>query len=209
MRGGEEVKISKRAGSYVTLRDLIDWTSRDAVRFFLLSRKADTEFTFDVDLALEQNDENPVYYVQYAHARICSVLAQYAGAGRRRARRWPAPTCALLTAPSEAALMRKLAEYPDDARRRRGRAWRRTRSPSTCASSRRRSTATTPPSASWSTTRRWRGRAWRCSRRRAQVLRNGLALLGVERARAHGPRTGHPHETACMTRANAAASSSA
>ena len=78
MRGGQEVKISKRAGSYVTLRDLIDWTSRDAVRFFLISRKADTEFVFDIDLALQANDENPVFYVQYAHARICSVLAQYA-----------------------------------------------------------------------------------------------------------------------------------
>ena len=89
MRGGEEVKISKRAGSYVTLRDLIEWTSRDAVRFFMISRKADTEFIFDVDLALKQNDENPVFYVQYAHARICSVLEQYAGAGRRRRRRWP------------------------------------------------------------------------------------------------------------------------
>jgi len=74
VRGGEEVKISKRAGSYVTLRDLIDWTSRDAVRFFLLSRKPDTEYTFDVDLAVAQNNDNPVYYVQYAHARICSVL---------------------------------------------------------------------------------------------------------------------------------------
>ena len=91
MKGGEEVKISKRAGSYVTLRDLIDWTSRDAVRFFLISRKADTEFTFDVDLALKRNDENPVFYVQYAHARICSVLAaacaarRAAGGGQRRA----------------------------------------------------------------------------------------------------------------------------
>jgi len=74
MRGGSEVKISKRAGSYVTLRDLIDWTSKDAVRFFLLSRKPDTEYVFDVDLALAQNNDNPVFYVQYAHARICSVL---------------------------------------------------------------------------------------------------------------------------------------
>jgi arginyl-tRNA synthetase len=74
MRGGEEVKISKRAGSYVTLRDLIEWTSKDAVRFFLLSRKPDTEYVFDIDLALAQNNDNPVYYVQYAHARICSVL---------------------------------------------------------------------------------------------------------------------------------------
>ena len=77
VRGGEEVKISKRAGSYVTLRDLIEWTSKDAVRFFLLSRKPDTEYTFDVDLAVAQNNDNPVYYVQYAHARICSVLEQW------------------------------------------------------------------------------------------------------------------------------------
>ncbi|MFM7254698.1 MAG: arginine--tRNA ligase [Betaproteobacteria bacterium] len=86
MRGGEEVKISKRAGSYVTLRDLMLWSGdgnmqrgRDAVRFFLLSRRADTEFVFDIDLALARGDENPVYYVQYAHARICAVLRQAAG----------------------------------------------------------------------------------------------------------------------------------
>ncbi|MFG5780107.1 arginine--tRNA ligase [Comamonas sp. J-3] len=77
VRNGEEVKISKRAGSYVTLRDLIEWTSKDAVRFFLLSRKPDTEYTFDVDLAVAQNNDNPVYYVQYAHARICSVLRSW------------------------------------------------------------------------------------------------------------------------------------
>ena len=79
MRGGQEVKISKRAGSYVTLRDLIDWTSADAVRFFLLSRKPDTEYVFDIDLALAQNNDNPVYYVQYAHARIQSVLRSWGG----------------------------------------------------------------------------------------------------------------------------------
>ena len=111
MRGGQEVKLSKRAGSYVTLRDLIDWTSRDAVRFFLISRKADTEYTFDVDLALAQNDESPVFYVQYAHARICSVLAQYRdkggdAAGLERA------DLSLLTAPTEAALMLELAAFP-------------------------------------------------------------------------------------------------
>ncbi|RVT84801.1 arginine--tRNA ligase [Inhella crocodyli] len=105
MKGGEEVKISKRAGSYVTLRDLIDWTSRDAVRFFLISRKADTEFVFDIDLALKANDENPVFYVQYAHARICSVLRQWTGDVR-------AADTALLTAPTELALMTLLAEYP-------------------------------------------------------------------------------------------------
>ncbi len=108
MRGGQEVKISKRAGGYVTLRDLIDWTSRDAVRFFLISRKADTEFVFDVDLALKRNDENPVFYVQYAHARICSVLAQWGGDTAALSQ----ADLALLTAPSEAALMLKLAEYP-------------------------------------------------------------------------------------------------
>ena len=87
------MKISKRAGSYVTLRDLIDWTSRDAVRFFLISRKADTEFIFDVDLALKQNDENPVFYVQYAHARICSVLQQYGDKGGDVERARTTPTC--------------------------------------------------------------------------------------------------------------------
>ena len=74
MQGGEEVKISKRAGSYITLGELIEWVGKDAVRFFLVSRKADSEFTFDIDLARSQSEENPVYYVQYAHARICSVL---------------------------------------------------------------------------------------------------------------------------------------
>jgi arginyl-tRNA synthetase len=76
-----EVKISKRAGSYVTLRDLIEWTSADAVRFFLLSRKPDTEYTFDVDLAVKKNNDNPVFYVQYAHARICSILRTFEESG--------------------------------------------------------------------------------------------------------------------------------
>lgn len=76
VKNGEEVKMSKRSGTYVTLRDLVNWVGRDAARFFLVSRKADSEFVFDIDLALSQSDENPVYYLQYAHARICSVLAQ-------------------------------------------------------------------------------------------------------------------------------------
>ncbi len=125
MKNGEEVKISKRAGSYVTLRDLIEWSAgdalpdasgvrdltrgRDAVRFFLISRKADTEFVFDVDLALAQSDENPVYYVQYAHARICSVLAQWGGDDASLKTVDLAP----LVSPREAALMAKLAEYPE------------------------------------------------------------------------------------------------
>jgi arginyl-tRNA synthetase len=107
VKDGQEVKMSKRAGTSVSVRDLIDWTSRDAVRFFLISRKADTEFTFDVDLALKANDENPVFYVQYAHARICSVLTQYRGATD-----FAHADLSLLVAPSEAALMLKLADYP-------------------------------------------------------------------------------------------------
>jgi arginyl-tRNA synthetase len=111
MKNGEEVKISKRAGSYVTLRDLIEWTSKDAVRFFLISRKADTEFTFDVDLALKQNDENPVFYVQYAHARIQSVRAQFAEKGGDLASLAQA-NLSLLAAPTELSLMSRLAEFP-------------------------------------------------------------------------------------------------
>ena len=124
VRGGQEVKISKRAGSYVTLRDLIEWSGggdevrgRDAVRFFLISRKGDTEFTFDVDLALSRSDENPVYYIQYAHARICSILAQAGGAladadeAAALAAAAKAPI-ERLVAPSEYALMARMAAFP-------------------------------------------------------------------------------------------------
>ncbi len=137
MRGGEEVRISKRAGSYVTLRDLIAWSGeraessaheaerrgRDAVRFFLVSRKADSEFVFDIDLALSQSDDNPVYYVQYAHARICSVIEQAASrtgepaeslAARLSARVGAEPAAlAPLAAPREAALMAQLARFTE------------------------------------------------------------------------------------------------
>lgn len=107
-RGGEEVKISKRAGSYVTMRDLIDWVGRDAVRYFLIQRRADTEFVFDIDLALSKSDENPVYYIQYAHARICTMIGN---SGASAAEIAQADT-ALLTAPSEYALLQRLAEFP-------------------------------------------------------------------------------------------------
>ena len=76
MRGGEEVKISKRAGSYLTLRDLIDEAGRDATRYFLIARRSDSQLVFDIDLARSQSNDNPVYYIQYAHARVCSVLRQ-------------------------------------------------------------------------------------------------------------------------------------
>jgi arginyl-tRNA synthetase len=109
MKGGDEVKLSKRAGSYVTVRDLIDEVGRDAVRFFLVSRKADTEFVFDIDLAKSQTEDNPVYYVQYAHARICSVLAQ-AGAAAPAP---PAADLAPLALPRELALAQRLGEFPE------------------------------------------------------------------------------------------------
>jgi len=109
MKGGEEVKLSKRAGSYVTVRDLIDEVGRDAVRFFLVSRKADTEFVFDIDLAKSQTEDNPVYYVQYAHARICSVLAQWGGDPQASACASLAP----LTLPRELNLAQRLGEFPE------------------------------------------------------------------------------------------------
>ncbi|MED5621427.1 arginine--tRNA ligase [Ideonella sp. BN130291] len=113
MKGGQEVKLGKRQGGYVTLRDLIDWTSRDAVRFFLVSRKADTEFVFDIDLALKQNDENPVFYVQYAHARICSVLAQAKQKIGQDEDQLHTADLSRLSAPTETALMLKLAAFPE------------------------------------------------------------------------------------------------
>ncbi len=76
MRGGEEVKLSKRAGSYLTLRDLIDEAGRDATRYFLIARKSDSQLTFNIDLARAQSNDNPVFYIQYAHARVCSLLRQ-------------------------------------------------------------------------------------------------------------------------------------
>jgi arginyl-tRNA synthetase len=127
LKNGEEVKISKRAGSYVTVRDLIEWSGgindsmteqeaqdalrrgRDAVRFFLVSRKADTEFVFDIDLALKQNDENPVFYVQYAHARICSILRQWGGDVAALGQVDVSP----LEGRAADELMRRLSEFPN------------------------------------------------------------------------------------------------
>lgn len=108
VRGGEEVKISKRAGSYVTLRDLVDWVGQDAVRFFLIQRRADTEFVFDVDLARSKSEENPVYYIQYAHARICSMIT----AGGVTQDALDQADTSLLVAPSEFTLMQRLASFP-------------------------------------------------------------------------------------------------
>jgi arginyl-tRNA synthetase len=109
MRGGEEVKLSKRAGSYVTLRDLIEEVGCDATRYFLAARRADSQLVFDIDLARAQTNDNPVYYIQYAHARICSVLNQWGGdvTSLKQADLIPLDTA------HEAALMQRLSEYPE------------------------------------------------------------------------------------------------
>jgi arginyl-tRNA synthetase len=114
IKGGEEVKISKRAGSYLTLRELIEEAGRDAVRFFLVSRKADTEFTFDIDLARSQTEANPVYYVQYAHARVASVMKQAGIAMVSASASLADAELAPLTSPYEDALLRRLAAFPTE-----------------------------------------------------------------------------------------------
>ena len=113
MKGGEEVKISKRAGSYVTLRDLIDWCGRDATRYFLVSRAASSQLVFDVDLAVAKNNDNPVYYIQYAHARVCSVLRQAGEKGFAYEQATGLSQLALLTSQYESALLNLLGRYSE------------------------------------------------------------------------------------------------
>ncbi|HSI24244.1 MAG TPA: arginine--tRNA ligase [Methylotenera sp.] len=113
MRGGEEVKLSKRAGSYVTLRDLIDEVGCDATRYFLAARRADSQLVFDIDLARAQTNDNPVYYIQYAHARICSVLSQWLNQGEGDMTSLKTVDLTPLNMPNEAKLMQRLSEYPE------------------------------------------------------------------------------------------------
>lgn len=113
MRGGEEVKISKRAGSYVTLRDLIDEVGCDATRFFFIMRKPDSQLVFDIDLAKEQSPDNPVYYVQYAHARISSIFENAAEKGYPVPDSICADELALLETTEELQLIKLLAALPD------------------------------------------------------------------------------------------------
>ena len=113
MRGGEEVKLSKRAGSYVTLRDLIDETGKDAVRWFLIARKPDSQLTFDIDLARSQSNDNPVYYVQYAHARVHSLLRQAAEKGYAIDIDNGLAHLDQLTDEASQALMIELSRYPE------------------------------------------------------------------------------------------------
>ena len=110
MRSGEEVKISKRAGSYVTVRDLINEVGRDAVRFFFLMRKSDSQLVFDIDVALKQSDENPVYYVQMAHARMCGIFR--VGEIDREAFSVDGINLRELKEPEEQELIKALADFP-------------------------------------------------------------------------------------------------
>jgi arginyl-tRNA synthetase len=115
MRGGQPVRMSKRAGTFVTLRDLLDEVGRDAVRFTMLTRKADAQMEFDLDQAVAQTRDNPVFYVQYAHARCRSVLRAAAGmfgdAGVADAVLAEAPLDSLEAEP-ELTLLRRLAQWP-------------------------------------------------------------------------------------------------
>ena len=110
MRGGEEVKISKRAGSYVTVRDLVDWVGRDAVRYFFLMRRGDSQLVFDVDLARTQSEENPVYYIQMAHARLSGIFRV---GGIDPAAIDPATSLDPLVEPEEQELIKRLLDFPE------------------------------------------------------------------------------------------------
>nr|WP_298149203.1 arginine--tRNA ligase [uncultured Pseudoxanthomonas sp.] len=113
MRGGEEVKLSKRAGSYFTLRDLIEETSADATRWFLIARKPDSQLTFDIDLARQQSNDNPVFYVQYAHARVCSLLRQAGEKGYAYDQANGLANLARLDDDTSLQLMVELSRYPE------------------------------------------------------------------------------------------------
>ncbi len=113
MRGGEEVKLSKRAGSYITLRDLIEEVGCDATRYFLVARRADSQLVFDIDLARSQSNDNPVYYIQYAHARICSVLNQWTTQSGGDVASLIHTDLSPLNTAHETALMQRLQAYPE------------------------------------------------------------------------------------------------
>ena len=114
MRGGEEVKLSKRAGSYLTLRDLIEEAGRDATRYFLIARKADSQLVFDIDLARSQSNDNPVYYIQYAHARVSRVLEELAERGLPPVdAKASVAQLARLDSEHEQALFTELSRYPE------------------------------------------------------------------------------------------------
>lgn len=112
-QGGELVRMSKRTGQFVTLEELVEEVGRDAARYFFVLRSADSHLEFDLDLARKQSNDNPVYYVQYAHARICSIFRQLAEQGRQL----PGPdevNLELLREEAELALARRLADFPEE-----------------------------------------------------------------------------------------------
>jgi len=113
MKGGQEVKLSKRAGSYVTLRDLIDEVGKDATRYFLVARAASSQLTFDIDLAISKSNDNPVYYIQYAHARICSVMRKLTEQGASWDTDTGSKSLDQLTNDHEKALLKRLSAYPE------------------------------------------------------------------------------------------------
>ncbi|MEX2321296.1 MAG: DALR anticodon-binding domain-containing protein, partial [Saccharospirillum sp.] len=112
-KGGEEVKLSKRAGDYVTLRDLIDEVGCDATRYFLVSRRADSQLTFDIDLARSQSNDNPVYYIQYAHARVQALLRKLEQDGHSYNQQQGIDALSQLELDDERALMTQLRRYPE------------------------------------------------------------------------------------------------
>jgi len=113
MRGGKEVKISKRSGAYVTLRDLIDEVGRDATRYFLAARAPGSQLTFDIDLALARSNDNPVYYIQYAHARVCSVMRKLESEGLTWSPEAGVAALRRLVEEAERAVLRKLDRFPE------------------------------------------------------------------------------------------------
>ena len=113
MRDGKEIKISKRAGSYVTLSDLIEQVGCDATRYFLVASRADSQLTFDIDLALQKTNDNPVFYIQYAHARVCSVMRQAADKSLPFDLKLGKANLELLVTDTELALLKTLGAYPD------------------------------------------------------------------------------------------------
>ena len=114
MQDGKPVRMSKRSGKAIALHDLLDEISVDAARYFFNSRTSTSPLDFDLDLAVRQDSENPVYYVQYAHARICSLIARLAEEENARVPESSAVDASVLTAPEELALVKALAQYPEE-----------------------------------------------------------------------------------------------
>lgn len=113
LRGGKQVKMSTRKATFVTVDELVDEAGSDAMRFFFLMRKPDSQIEFDLDLAKKQSQENPVYYVQYAHARLCSIERQAQELGMQPGNPEDAELLSLLQEPEELALLKSMAAYPE------------------------------------------------------------------------------------------------